>query len=63
MSEPALRSGPALVAARAGVAGIALDQLTKEWILRNFALHESRYVLPVFDIVRMPATTARRSVS
>jgi len=34
-----------------GVACIALDQLTKEWILRNFALHESVYVLPVFDIV------------
>jgi signal peptidase II len=34
-----------------GLAGIALDQLTKEWILRNFALHESRVVLPVFDIV------------
>jgi signal peptidase II len=31
--------------------GIALDQLTKEWILRSFALHESHYVLPVFDIV------------
>ncbi len=34
-----------------GVAAIALDQLTKEWILRTFALHESYYVLPVFDIV------------
>ncbi|MFO1502195.1 MAG: signal peptidase II [Steroidobacteraceae bacterium] len=34
-----------------GVAAIVLDQLTKEWILRTFALHESRYVLPVFDIV------------
>jgi len=34
-----------------GVAAIALDQTTKEWILRTFALHESRYVLPVFDIV------------
>jgi signal peptidase II len=34
-----------------GVAGIALDQITKEWILRTFALHESRVVLPVFDIV------------
>lgn len=34
-----------------GVAGIALDQFTKEWILRSFALHESHYVLPVLDIV------------
>lgn len=34
-----------------GVAAIALDQLTKEWILRTFALHESHRVLPVFDIV------------
>jgi signal peptidase II len=34
-----------------GVAAIALDQATKEWILRSFALHESRYVLPVLDIV------------
>jgi signal peptidase II len=34
-----------------GVGAIALDQLTKEWILRTFALHESHYVLPVFDIV------------
>jgi signal peptidase II len=33
------------------VAGILLDQLTKEWILRSFALHESHYVLPVLDIV------------
>lgn len=34
-----------------GVAAIALDQITKEWILRTFALHESRHVLPVFDLV------------
>jgi signal peptidase II len=34
-----------------GVVGIVLDQLTKQWILMNFALHESRVVLPVFDIV------------
>lgn len=34
-----------------GIAAIALDQVTKEWILRTFALHESHYVLPVFDIV------------
>jgi signal peptidase II len=33
------------------VAGIVLDQLTKQWILMNFALHESRVVLPVFDLV------------
>jgi signal peptidase II len=33
------------------VAGILLDQLSKEWILRTFALHESHQVLPVFDIV------------
>jgi signal peptidase II len=33
------------------VAGIVLDQLTKEWILRTYALHESHYVLPVLDIV------------
>ncbi|HMA13099.1 MAG TPA: signal peptidase II, partial [Steroidobacteraceae bacterium] len=34
-----------------GVAALVLDQLTKEWILSTFALHESHYVLPVFDIV------------
>jgi len=34
-----------------GVAALVLDQSTKEWILRTFALHESRFVLPVFDIV------------
>lgn len=34
-----------------GVTTLVLDQLTKEWILRTFALHESHYVLPVFDIV------------
>jgi len=34
-----------------GVAAIALDQITKQWILATFALHESRFVLPVFDIV------------
>jgi signal peptidase II len=34
-----------------GVLAIVLDQLSKEWILRTFALHESHYVLPVLDIV------------
>jgi signal peptidase II len=34
-----------------GVAGILLDQFTKELILRNLALHESITVLPVLDIV------------
>jgi signal peptidase II len=34
-----------------GLLALVLDQLTKEWILRSFALHESRTVLPVFDIV------------
>jgi signal peptidase II len=34
-----------------GVAALILDQLTKEWILRRFALGDSFTVLPVFDIV------------
>jgi signal peptidase II len=34
-----------------GLIALALDQVTKEWILRSFALHESYTVLPVFDIV------------
>jgi signal peptidase II len=34
-----------------GLGTLALDQITKEWILRNFALHESYTVLPVLDIV------------
>lgn len=35
-----------------GLGALALDQLTKELILHGFALHESKYVLPVLDIVR-----------
>jgi signal peptidase II len=31
---------------------VALDQLTKSWILRAFELHESKVVLPVLDIIR-----------
>jgi signal peptidase II len=34
-----------------GLLALAIDQLSKEWILRHFALHESYTVLPVFDIV------------
>jgi signal peptidase II len=34
-----------------GLLALVLDQLTKEWILRSFALHESYTVLPVFDLV------------
>jgi signal peptidase II len=48
MSKP-LRSG--LRWWPLGVAALALDQLSKEWILHHFALGESYTVLPVFDIV------------
>ena len=34
-----------------GLAALIIDQLSKEWILRRFALHETYTVLPVFDIV------------
>ena len=34
-----------------GLLALVLDQVTKEWILRSLALHESYTVLPVFDIV------------
>jgi signal peptidase II len=34
-----------------GVVAISLDQLTKGWIQRNVALHESITVLPVLDII------------
>ena len=34
-----------------GVVAILLDQVTKEWILRNLALYEHITVLPVLDIV------------
>lgn len=34
-----------------GLAALIVDQLSKEWILRRFALHETYTVLPVFDIV------------
>jgi len=48
MSEP-LRSG--LRWWPLGLVALIVDQLTKEWILRHFALHETYTVLPVFDIV------------
>src|SRR6185369_6913565 len=34
-----------------GLAALIVDQLSKEWILRRLALHETYTVLPVFDIV------------
>jgi signal peptidase II len=34
-----------------GLAALVLDQLSKEWILRHFAIHETYTVLPVLDIV------------
>jgi signal peptidase II len=35
-----------------GLAMLVLDQITKEVIVRLFSLHDSKYVLPVLDIVR-----------
>ncbi len=35
-----------------GLGALVLDQLTKELIQHLFSLHDSKYVLPVLDIVR-----------
>jgi signal peptidase II len=45
-AESGLRWWPVFVIA------IVADLLTKEWILRNFMLHEAVPVLPVLDILR-----------
>lgn len=34
-----------------GLAALMLDQLSKEWILRNLSLHEVIRLLPVLDII------------